>query len=144
MGLLLACGVSGGSRRARSTSLPCLRPQPCPHHRPAASAALQEQPPALAADGPALGAWRRAAGQEMLRMVRVYLNGAPRTASHVCIRNFAIWMNGTEVVHERWNNITTVNVTGNGTYEFGNNREVLDMSDGVGYGGCPTNGMYFL
>jgi hypothetical protein len=80
----------------------------------------------------------------MLRMVRVYLNGAPGFPSHVCIRNFAIWMNGTELVHERWNNITIVNVTGNGTYLYGNNREVLDMSDGVGYGGCPANGMYFL
>jgi hypothetical protein len=86
------------------------------------------------------------AGQELLRMVRVYKNAdASPFSSYSCIRNMAIWMNGTEVVHERWNNITTVNSTNNGTMSYGSLLDGLDMAASAGgYGVCPANGIWYL
>jgi hypothetical protein len=77
-------------------------------------------------------------------MVRVYKNAdaSPYTADS-CIRNLAIWMNGTEVVHERWNNITYVNITNNGTINHGSLIDGLDMANVLGYGVCPLNGVWF-
>jgi hypothetical protein len=75
----------------------------------------------------------------------VYKNAdASPFTTYSCIRNIAIWMNGTEVVHERWNNITTVNSTNNGTMNFGSLLAGLDMEDGIGYGVCPVNGISYL
>jgi hypothetical protein len=80
----------------------------------------------------------------MLRLIRVYKNAdASPYTSDSCIRNIAIWMNGTEVVHERWNNITNVNITNNGTINFGSLLAGLDMYDGVGFGVCPANGILY-
>jgi hypothetical protein len=77
-------------------------------------------------------------------MVRTYKNAdASAYTTDNCMRNLAIWMNGTEVVHERWNNITTVNVTANGTINYGSLVDGPDMAAGIGYGMCPQQGVWY-
>jgi hypothetical protein len=62
---------------------------------------------------------------------------------YACMANVAIWMNGTEVVHTRSNNITAVSAYSNGTVDAGSLANALTTNaDTVGV--CGDNGVYYL
>ena len=85
-------------------------------------------------------------------MIRTFKNNpaiADETSSSTywyvynCMANVVIWINGTEVVHERSNNITTVTAFSNGTVDGGSMANVLSTVYNAG-GACGDSGMYYM
>jgi hypothetical protein len=95
---------------------------------------------------------RRPAGQDLLRTIRVFKNNPSiadetRDSSYfywyACMTNVAIWINGTEVAHTPYNNITTVKAYSNGTLDGGSLADTLTTTSNL-FGACGDEGIYWL
>ncbi len=60
-----------------------------------------------------------------------------------CMSNVAIWINGTQVVHTKSNNITSLTASANGTVDGGSLANALTTVYNAG-GTCGDDGMIYM